>query len=139
MSDFHDRKILIIEDEQIVVDLYQLVLTRAGYPNIKSTPSGEEGLLIARQWRPHLIISDILHAGIDGIEICRELFLDPNTLSTHFIIISGCSSGDRRALPAKDKNSGVSLYLTKPVDPRELVRRVEQIFRVAQADHDRGL
>ena len=67
MNRFGDKKILIIEDECLPVQLWRIYFERAGYRNIRHVETGQEGLEIAREWRPDLIISDIRHQPAAGV------------------------------------------------------------------------
>lgn len=139
MTRFEDKKILIIEDDPDVGNAYKFLLARAGYKEIRHVKSGDDGLRIAKAWRPALIISDVLHPGLDGFSVFEELFLNPNTLSTRFIMISGCSLELHPEYPEKLQAAGVSLYMEKPVNLREIQKMVEEVLEEAEEEARKGL
>ncbi|MDO8803691.1 MAG: response regulator [Elusimicrobiota bacterium] len=139
MNRFRDRKILIIEDERLIVQVWMIYFEQAGYRNIRQAETGLEGLQIAREWRPDLIISDVMHPGPDGFDIFNELFLDPRTLSTRFIMASGCAPSPQPEFSDKLSTAGVSVYLKKPFDPRELVACAQKVFTEAEKETLKGL
>ena len=64
--------VLMIEDEEDLIEIVSLYLTRNGFTVISAT-SGEEGLRLARSASPDLILLDVMLPGIDGLEACRLL------------------------------------------------------------------
>ncbi|NIQ95520.1 MAG: response regulator transcription factor, partial [Desulfuromonadales bacterium] len=64
--------VLIIEDEEDILALVHYNFIRNGY-RADLTTSGEDGLTMAQQLKPDLIILDLMLPGLDGLEICRRL------------------------------------------------------------------
>lgn len=138
MTRFEDKKILIIEDDPDVGNAYKFLLARAGYREIRLAESGDDGLELAKAWRPALIISDILHPGLDGFSIFEELFLNPNTLSTRFIMISGCSLELHPEYSEKLQAVGVSFYREKPINLKDIAKIVEEVFTEVEEETRKG-
>ena len=139
MNPFGNKKILFIEDEVMVAQLWTIYLEKAGYVNIRHAETGLEGLEIAREWRPELIVSDLKHPGPDGFDVFNELFLDPHTLFTRFIMISGCSLSHNPDFDEKLCTAGVSVYLQKPVTKENLLACVDKVFADAEQETLKGL
>lgn len=117
--------ILIIEDEADILEVIRYNLTRDGFRTV-CVRDGEEGLVLASEKSPDLVLLDLMLPGMDGTEICRRLRLDPLTQSTPIIMVT-----------AKDEISDIVLglglgaddYITKPFSPKELVARVKAVLR----------
>lgn len=118
------KKILIIEDDLMLVRVYRCLLGIAAFQEIRHAVTGMNGIEIAKKWRPDLIISDILHPGPDGLSIIEELSLHPTTLSTRFIIISGCPMRNNPGYRERARGAGVYCCLEKPVNLRKFLRVV---------------
>ncbi|MBN1444017.1 MAG: response regulator, partial [Planctomycetes bacterium] len=119
------ERVLVIEDEEDIREVVEYNLAREGY-DVLTCRDGERGLAIVKTRKPDLILLDLLLPGIDGIEICRRLKQDPETLSVPIIMLT-----------AKGEESDVVLglglgaddYIKKPFSLRELVARVRAVLR----------
>lgn len=115
-------RILIVDDEPLVLETLSEVLSSEGYP-VSQAPDAREGLdVLARE--PHaLVLSDIRMPGMDGVEFLREVRrLHPGTdvvLMTGYGSLDGAI--DAMALGAAD-------YLIKPLKPKEILARVRSIL-----------
>ena len=74
-----NEKILMIEDEESIRELIKMTLESAGYNCIVTAENGEEGLALARQEQPNLILLDLMLPGIDGLTVCRKLKQEETT------------------------------------------------------------
>ena len=120
------QRILIVDDDENIAELISLYLMKECYET-KIVNDGEAALKIFPDFRPNLILLDLMLPGIDGYQVCREL----RTISQVPIIM----------LSAKgeifDKVLGLELgaddYMIKPFDSKELVARVKAVLRRYQA------
>ena len=118
-------KILVIEDEADILELLVYNLQREGY-RVLSCRDGDEGLAVALQELPDLILLDLMLPGLDGIEVCRRLKADISSSAIPIIMVS-----------AKGEESDVVLglgvgaddYVAKPFSPRELTARIKAVLR----------
>ena len=121
------RKILIVDDEHAIVDILRYNLEKNGYETICAY-DGTEGLNIARQADPDLILLDIMLPGTDGFEVCRTLRDEGNNVP--IIMITAREE-------ETDKVFGLELgaddYITKPFSMREVVARVRTNIRRASS------
>tara|TARA_B100000519_G_scaffold64293_1_gene54641 strand:+ start:2278 stop:2970 length:693 start_codon:yes stop_codon:yes gene_type:complete len=117
--------ILIIEDEQALVDILKYNLTREGYTVFAAT-DGANGLALAKQIIPDLIILDVMIAPIDGFEICRELRTSPET--EHVLIMMLTARGDELDEIVGFK-MGADQYVVKPFKLQPLIQRIKAILR----------
>jgi len=118
------NRILIVDDDPTVRRLLATLLERAGYETVEAA-SGEEGLELARQHSPRLVLLDINLPGTSGYAVCNEL---RQTLGQQFPIIF--LSGERTE--SFDRVAGLLIgaddYLTKPFDSDELIARVSRML-----------
>ena len=107
------RTVLYIEDNPANLDLVQEILRPRSDLRLISAPDGQEGIDLARQHLPHVILVDINLPGFDGYEIRRILRADPRTARIPVIAVSASAMpGDvKRGLDA-----GFYRYITKPID-----------------------
>jgi len=123
--------ILIVEDNPASLDILQTRLTAHNYEIIGAT-DGEEGLAMARDKQPDLILLDIMMPKMDGIEVCRRLKADPSLPFMPIIMVT--AKADSKDVVA-GLEAGGDEYLTKPVDHAALVARVKSMLRI-KALHD---
>lgn len=120
--------VLLVEDENDVVDLVRYHLNRAGF-RVSTAASGPEGLRLARELLPDIIVLDLMLPGLDGYEVCRQLKANPETKAIGILMLT--AKGE-----TKDRVRGLELgaddYVGKPFSPRELVLRVESLHRRCQ-------
>jgi two-component system, OmpR family, alkaline phosphatase synthesis response regulator PhoP len=116
------EKILIVEDEKDLVNLVKYNFEKEGYPVISAT-NAESGLTAARKQKPDLIILDVMLPKMDGTEFCR-IFRQES--QTPIIFLTSKKNELDRILGLK---LGADDYITKPFSIRELIARVETVFR----------
>jgi DNA-binding response OmpR family regulator len=102
-------KILLIEDEKEVAELYRLKLSLDGY-DVTIAENGQEGLDNAIKINPELIFLDIKMPGMDGFEVLKELRASAKTKNTPVIILSNL---DEQELIEKGLTLGANEYLIK--------------------------
>ena len=115
------KKILLIEDEEIMIDLLQKKLTKEGY-EISVARNGEEGLRTAREIGPNLILLDIIMPKMGGFEVMEEMAKDKKLKEIPVIIIS--NSGQPVELDRAQKLGAKDWLIKTEFDPREVVDKV---------------
>jgi two-component system phosphate regulon response regulator PhoB len=118
-------RILVVDDEPDQLELIDLNLTKAGF-DVLSTGSGAEALQQARALHPQLILLDVMLPGLDGLEVCKLLRLDPATRSIPIIMLTARASEIDRVVGLE---LGADDYITKPFSARELVLRVKKLLQ----------
>ena len=118
------RKILIIDDENFFVEPLKMYLNRSGFETVAAA-DGMSGLKMARQEKPDLIILDLMLPGISGFEVCRLLKFDSRFQKIPIVIVSAKDTEKDKSL---GKKSGAELYLTKPLDPKMLIERINGLL-----------
>ena len=115
------EKILIIEDELLILESIIEILQLEGYECLKAI-NGEEGVEKAKDETPDLIVCDIQMPGINGHEVLQILRANPRTSTIPFIFLSAMvDKSDQR----KGMILGADDYLTKPFQPEDLLSSVK--------------
>lgn len=117
------KRLLIIEDEEIILELMRRKLIEEGY-EVSVARNGEEGLKVMRQTKPNLILLDIVMPKIDGFGVMEEMGKDEDLKGIPVIIIS--NSGQPVDLD-KARDLGAKDWLIKTeFDPQEVVDKVKK-------------
>ena len=116
------KSVLVVEDDPAVARLIRLYLVRAGY-EVLVAEDGAEGLNLALEKRPSLVVLDLNLPGMDGIEVCGRLRADSDV--SIIMVTARVEEEDR----LRGLNLGADDYVTKPFSPRELVARVNAVLR----------
>ncbi len=122
------KKILVVDDERHIVRLVEVNLQRAGY-DIVTAYDGVEALEKVQSEHPDMIVLDVMMPRMDGFEVLQNLQANPATADIPVIMLTAKAQD---ADIFKGWQSGVSSYLTKPFNPRELLTFVERIFQSMQ-------
>ncbi len=129
-------KVLVIDDEPDLVEMLRMALERQF--EVIVAFNGKEGVGKAKAENPDAIVLDIMMPEKDGFAACRELKSDPQTASTPVLILTGVA--DYFGRTKYTKLSGMEIeaedFISKPVDPNELVSRVAALLekRPTQTD-----
>ena len=116
-------KILLVEDETSIRKFIKINLEREGF-DVYEAGSGEEGLDIAKEKQPDIVLLDIMLPGIDGFEVCDRLRASFPGLG---IIMLTAKAEDYDKIMGLQ--SGTDDYLTKPFNPTELTLRSKSLER----------
>ena len=119
------QKILVVDDDPDIVELLEYNLQKEGY-EVKTAPDGRKGVQIARDFRPDLILLDIMMPQQDGIETARMIRED-NDLRDTYILFLTARSEEYSEIAAFEV--GADDYITKPIKPRALMSRINALFR----------
>ncbi len=115
-------KVLVVEDEEPLLFTLAHSLKREGY-NVVTASRGDDGLKLAREQHPDLILLDVMLPGIDGIQVCRMLRRDSDVP----IIMLTALGGESDRVAGLD--TGADDYMPKPFGMRELMARVRALLR----------
>ena len=119
------KRILVVEDEDVIRDFEVINLKRAGY-EVVDVPTGEEAIQVFERNPTHLDVAvlDVMMPGMDGFEVCRRIREKNSSIG---IIMLTAKSQEM------DKVNGLMIgaddYVTKPFSPSELVARVDALHR----------
>jgi len=119
------NKILIVDDNATNIAILEETLAERYC--LQAASSGEEALACAEEFRPELILLDIMMPGIDGYETCRRIRANPKLKQVKIIMVSAKAMVYER-LTGYD--AGADDYLTKPFDEEELLAKVRVYLRL---------
>jgi len=117
------KKILIIEDEEIIVNLLQRKLTIEGY-EISVAKDGEEGLKVMKEVKPGLVLLDIIMPKMGGFEVMEEMNKNKELKKIPVIVIS--NSGQPVELDRAQKLGAKDWLIKTEFDPQEVIDKVVQ-------------
>ncbi|HQE92258.1 MAG TPA: response regulator [Anaerolineae bacterium] len=122
-------RILVIEDDDDARMMYGIMLRSWGHEVAEAT-TGKDGLRIARQFKPDLILLDIMMPDIDGYEVCKQLRSDPSFCTVPIIFFSALDAVDDRI---KGYTIGGDDFITKgQVEYQELGARIQAALNRVQ-------
>ncbi len=115
------KKILIVDDEADIIEILQFVLEAQGYECITAS-DGEEGLRLARESSPDLIILDVMMPKINGYKISRLLKYDSKYKDIPILMITARSQEEDKLI---GEETGADEYITKPFQVDYVVEKVK--------------
>ena len=121
------ERILIIEDDEGILRVLRRALSYEGY-QIETALDGETGLAQAHDWRPDLVILDLMLPGMDGLEVTQRLRTEGN------IPILMLTAKDTITDRVQGLDAGADDYMTKPFELDELLARVRALLRRTQLE-----
>ncbi|MBQ2638250.1 response regulator [Candidatus Saccharibacteria bacterium] len=118
-------KIMVVEDDQSLREIYSIRLTAEGY-EVVSAGDGEEALAMAVQERPDLVLSDVMMPKISGFDMLDILRSTPETKDIKVIMMTALSSDDQRK---RGENLGADKYLVKSqVGIEDVIAAVHEVL-----------
>ncbi len=120
------NSILIVDDHSDIRRLIRMTLEFAGHGGqVAEASDGETGLVMARELRPDVVITDVMMPGAtNGLSLCQTLKSDPEMSGTAIIMISAKGRAEDRLAGLE---AGAEAYLVKPFSPLELVKTLERL------------
>jgi two-component system phosphate regulon response regulator PhoB len=116
--------VLVVEDDPTILQLLEVNFEMEGYIVLRAE-DGEQGLAVAKESRPDVVVSDVMMPKMSGLELVRALKGSPDTRSIPVILLSAKAQGAdvRQGLEA-----GADDYVTKPFEPLDLIDRVSAVL-----------
>ena len=117
------KKVLIVEDNDKNMKLARDVLQNKGYQTLEAV-TGEEGVQLAKQHVPDLVLMDIQLPGINGIEAFKQIRADANTAKVPVVALTASvTPTDRSAITA----AGFDAFISKPINLKEFLDTVKRL------------
>ncbi len=124
-----EKQLLIVEDEKPIADILAYGFRREGFA-VRCAYTGAEGLRMAEEERPDLVLLDWMLPDLSGVDVCRML---TETYNVPIVMLTARSSVDDKLLGLE---TGADDYITKPFDVREVVARIKATFRRLEKTND---
>jgi CheY-like chemotaxis protein len=126
-------KVLVVDDEPINIKLIRKCLTTEGYEKIVSTSQATEAISLVQREMPDIILLDIMMPGLSGLEILRRLRAEEALAGIPVVILTASTDA---ATKQQAFDLGATEFLTKPIEPVELLPRVKNALLVkSHQDH----
>ena len=122
------ERILVIEDDSLVRDAVDVILTQEGYL-ISAATTGEDAAPLVRRLKPHLILLDVRLPGMSGVDVLRLLRRQGHRMPILMMTADSSPATVRDVLA--DGGNG---YVLKPFEPRQLVQRVRRALAGPDAE-----
>ena len=123
MSD--KQTILVVDDEQDLLDLIEYNLNKEGFDVLKAE-DGKEGIDVAREHHPDLILLDIMMPKMDGLEVVERIRNDDKLKRIPIIFLT--ARGDEKT-EVEGLDKGGDDYITKPISTTKLISRIKAVLR----------
>lgn len=123
-----NRRVLLVEDDRFLRKACETSLKQRGFDVIAAT-DGEEGLRMARESLPAIVLLDLLMPRLPGIEVLRALKQDPGTMAIPVLILSNSSREEDKKV-AMDLGAA-GYYVKANLSLRQLALEIEQLLGVA--------
>ena len=123
-----EGKILIVDDDTDFVFFTKTVLEQTGYEVI-SAGTGNQGITMLARENPQLVILDVIMSSVlDGFTMSRRMAEDPTFKDIPIIMVTSIANTDYSTLFPADENVNINAFLTKPINPADLIGKVKEIL-----------
>ena len=120
-----NKTILVVDDEQDILDLIEYNLKKEGFKVLKAE-NGEKGIEIANEYKPDLVLLDIMMPKMDGLETVELMRKDEELKRTPVIFLTARSD---EKTEIESLNKGGDDFITKPISTTKLVSRIKAVMR----------
>lgn len=119
-----ETRILLIDDHQTVFRLLEAIVRIKGY-KLLYAESGQQGIVMARQEKPDLILLDVMMPDIDGFKVCQYLKENDSTKDIPVMFLTARGAEDDMATGRK---AGAAGFMTKPFQTIDVLKQIERIL-----------
>ena len=135
-----NNRILLVDDENDILEFLSYNLKNEGF-QVLTCNDGKTALSLLDDFMPNLIVLDVMMPGMDGIETCEQIRLNPKYNN---ILITFLTARSEDYSQVAGLEAGADDYINKPIKPKVLVSRVKALLRrkgseVIQSDNNQGL
>lgn len=130
MVENQNKRILVVDDEEHILELINFNLEREGYEVILCD-NGEDSITIIQENDIDLVVLDLMLPGIDGSEVCKRVRKMERTKNLPIIMLTAKGKEDDRILGLE---LGADDYITKPFSVRELIARIRAVLRRSEGN-----
>jgi len=119
------RRVLVIDDEAIFTNLVKLNLEKTGRFTVREVNNPLEALAAAREFRPQVVLLDVIMPGRDGGQVLAELRAHEFTYLPAIFVTATMT---QRGLQQRDDQIDGVPFIAKPVEPKKLIKRIEEVL-----------
>ena len=130
MPSMPDKTLLVVDDEPHIRHMLDYKLGRAGFTVITAS-NGVDALRLARERRPHLMVTDLQMPGGDGLTLCLKLNEQPDTATIPVIMLT---ARGYKVPPSDLRRTNIKSLVPKPFSPRELLAQVQELLDASHQD-----
>ncbi|MEJ2059367.1 MAG: response regulator [Gammaproteobacteria bacterium] len=116
--------ILVVDDSPTELHVFKSILEKNGF-QVTTAQSGEEGVELAKQVKPDLVLMDVVMPGLNGFQATRQLANEPSTQNIPVIIVT---TKDQETDKVWAKRQGAKDYIVKPAKEKELLQRIGSLL-----------
>jgi len=117
-------RVLIVDDSPTETYKFKEILEKHGF-DIITADNGADGVAVARQEKPDVVLMDVVMPGLNGFQATRQLSKGPDTQHIPVIIVT---TKDQETDKVWGRRQGASDYLTKPVDETVLIATIKRVM-----------
>jgi excisionase family DNA binding protein len=121
------KKILVVDDDEQIVELFVDVLTRDGRFEVKTAGTGYDAGRLTQQFRPDLMILDYMLPDLNGNLVCKAVRQDPLLKATKIIIVSGVVKQEE---VAELRRAGADAFVKKPFNIERLLEQIGNLLEI---------
>ena len=125
------KKVLAVDDNDLNLEIIKEILD--GQYDLKIVKTGEEALEFAVDFRPDVVLLDIMLPGMDGYEVSQRLRANPALKYTRIIMVSAKAMTSERI---EGYQAGANVYIAKPFSESELLTKIRQQIRLADMERE---
>jgi excisionase family DNA binding protein len=121
------KRILVVDDDNQIVELFLDVLSRDERFEVKTASTGYDAGMLTESFRPHMVLLDYMLPDINGNLVCERIKSNPDLKDTRIIIVSGVVNQEE--IDALTK-SGCDGFMKKPFNIEKLIQRMAELLEV---------
>lgn len=118
------KKILIIDDEEGFANTVKLNLEQTGRYEVRTETKAKQGISAAKEFRPDLILLDVIMPDLDGGEVCSQLQSEPGLKDIPVVFLTAIVKEDE--VGKKEGFIGGHPFISKPIGKEDLIRQIEK-------------
>ncbi|MCX7702034.1 MAG: response regulator [Gemmataceae bacterium] len=130
MSETSAARILIAEDNPQGAELLEAYVADAGY-DVRIATDGESTLQLVRDWKPDVVLLDVMMPKISGFEVCKRIRSDPATRGIGVLMVTAL---DQPSDVERAVDVGTHDFLTKPIHKADLLLRIQALLASRSGD-----
>lgn len=120
-------KVLVVDDDPDFVEYTCIVLESQGY-EVRTAANGDLALRMMREEKPDVVLLDVMMSYVlEGLNVTRQMRDDPQLRDVPVIMVSAIVSREEAGIFPTDEYLAVDLFLTKPIDPADLLQQVGKL------------